>query len=1024
MTPEMNGRRTDRTPPAATALISRKLFPPLVALGFSGAVAANPTGASTVAGSATFTANGNTLTVETDGRTIINWNSFSIGAAETTRFDMSGADRAVLNRVINGGARSDILGRLEGNGRVYLINPNGVLIGQNGVVQTQSFIASTRDVTDASFLAGSELTFTGAGGGEVETLGVIEATAGDVALIGKRVVTGSTSSITANQGIVAFAAGDEVVLAQPGSSRVFVRVDGAAPGTAVNQIDHQGSILAAQAELQAVGGNMFGLAVNASGLINATGVASREGRIFLTSPGGRITVPGALNAKNADGSGGRIDIDAGSAWPGEVNISGALNVSSTSTGGGIFIDGSYIDIKDSAQLLASGDSTLGGVVNVGTQREANHIGVGSDVLMSASSNLDAGAITITGAGVAFGGSAVARGSRTLGSVALNGGEALEFTGLADLRAYGDAPRFGTLRIAATDADFAIARGGSGYPNLLDSEALQNQLGYAHVDITSTREEGFIDVFAPLSWTAPTRLSLDSRYDVQINDVIQAPNGTLRLISREGSVSDQEPASTTVRELWASAADRVWFSRALSAEKVTLYDVQGSTWLDSTQNHLGSVIFVRDLAGTSGDVHITDSADGLSLSVQNIGMQSYSTTGNFEVMTVGDLALEDSFRVRVSGDVTLLASEGVFRNRSTAGADVFGASTGALGRTRIYSRALGELGGLAGESRYGVSHPNDPESGLKTVFYYSGSAPPVDPSPDPNPDPTPNPDQTPDPEPGSDPEVPQPPQGPFAGLVPTQIVQTALNGNTFDQLRQVPQQALPTPPVMTPNFAPALRPGEWHEEESQKLEELSRKVYPEASEQSATKEFQAGQSLDDAAKKDQLLQLMVQLLAGLPESPESARKDPAAMLAMLKASGRLDPILEQIEQMIAEGASDAGASTESQQYLTDVLAANMLDQRSSALADRLRAQQQAQNQAEGLADAAQQAADQQRAAAIMSFVTNIVQSAVSAGQSIQQQLQSGMPAPLPSMPGKIPTVKIGNPAVQDFTKLIPPRRPGT
>src|SRR5262245_46955004 len=127
-----------------------RLLTPLVAVGLSAQAAANPTGPVTTQGNAVVTTSGTQVTVQTDGRAVINWQSFSIGANETTHFEMSGTDRAVLNRVVTA-TPSQIDGVLQANGRVYLINPNGVLIGTGGHVQTQGFIASTRDVTDSSF---------------------------------------------------------------------------------------------------------------------------------------------------------------------------------------------------------------------------------------------------------------------------------------------------------------------------------------------------------------------------------------------------------------------------------------------------------------------------------------------------------------------------------------------------------------------------------------------------------------------------------------------------------------------------------------------------------------------------------------------------------------------------------------------------------------------------------------------------------------------------------------------------------
>ncbi|MCX7892378.1 MAG: filamentous hemagglutinin N-terminal domain-containing protein, partial [Burkholderiales bacterium] len=107
----------------------------------AGSAFANPSGPSVVAGSASITSAGNTLTVTNAPGTIINWQAFSIGRDEVTRFVQQGATSAVLNRV-TGAESSAILGQLLSNGRVFLVNPNGVMIGAGARIDVAGFVAS------------------------------------------------------------------------------------------------------------------------------------------------------------------------------------------------------------------------------------------------------------------------------------------------------------------------------------------------------------------------------------------------------------------------------------------------------------------------------------------------------------------------------------------------------------------------------------------------------------------------------------------------------------------------------------------------------------------------------------------------------------------------------------------------------------------------------------------------------------------------------------------------------------------
>ncbi len=114
---------------------------------------ANPTGATVISGTAAMTASGAVLDIANSNGAIINWQSFSIGAGELTKFVQPSAGSAVLNRVL-GGQTSVINGTLSANGQVYLVNGNGVLVGPGGLVSAGDFTASTRDIADADFHSG------------------------------------------------------------------------------------------------------------------------------------------------------------------------------------------------------------------------------------------------------------------------------------------------------------------------------------------------------------------------------------------------------------------------------------------------------------------------------------------------------------------------------------------------------------------------------------------------------------------------------------------------------------------------------------------------------------------------------------------------------------------------------------------------------------------------------------------------------------------------------------------------------
>src|SRR3990172_6122439 len=69
--------------------------------------------------------NESTLNITASNKAIINYGAFGIGSGETVQFFQPSAHSTVLNRVLGADA-SSILGNLYGNGRVFLVNPNGI----------------------------------------------------------------------------------------------------------------------------------------------------------------------------------------------------------------------------------------------------------------------------------------------------------------------------------------------------------------------------------------------------------------------------------------------------------------------------------------------------------------------------------------------------------------------------------------------------------------------------------------------------------------------------------------------------------------------------------------------------------------------------------------------------------------------------------------------------------------------------------------------------------------------------------
>ena len=310
---------------------------------------------SVVAGSAAISQAGNTRTIQqfTD-RAVINWQDFSIQQGETTRFIQPNSSSVALNRVV-GGNPSAILGNLEANGNVFLINPNGIVVGADARINVNGLVASTLDISNENFMQGGDLNFEGNSRASIINSGEVQALAGDIYLLSASVENHGV--LSAENGTVGLAAGQSIQLVDAASPSLVVRATSESLGG--TGIINTGLISAMQAELIANGGNVYGLAINNEGVVRANGFENRGGRIFLVSDGGKIRSSGELVAKQGR-DGGDVIIHAGGQSGSEIQVLGTIDVSGEKYGG-------TVGMKAASILLGGSDIKLGGTIEDGVR---------------------------------------------------------------------------------------------------------------------------------------------------------------------------------------------------------------------------------------------------------------------------------------------------------------------------------------------------------------------------------------------------------------------------------------------------------------------------------------------------------------------------------------------------------------------------------------------------------------------------------------------------------------------------------
>ena len=298
---------------------------------------AAPIGGQITSGAGSISSSGATTTInQATSQLSLNWQSFNIASQETVNFVQPSALAIAVNRIFDTNG-TQILGRLNANGQVYLINPNGILFGMGARVDVGALVASTLHIDDAS-LSTNTRSFGGGGLGSVINQGLITAARGGyVALLGNTVSNQGT--ITAPGGTVALGAGSAATLTFYNNSLVKMQIDqGVLSSLAENGglIRSDGGVVLMSAGAK---DSLLASVVNNTGVIEARTVGNRNGTIVLLadSASGTVTVQGTLDASgmNAGETGGAIRLLGDKVGL----LSGATVSTSGAAGGGTVLVG-------------------------------------------------------------------------------------------------------------------------------------------------------------------------------------------------------------------------------------------------------------------------------------------------------------------------------------------------------------------------------------------------------------------------------------------------------------------------------------------------------------------------------------------------------------------------------------------------------------------------------------------------------------------------------------------------------------
>jgi len=310
---------------------------------------------------ATVATSGNSMTVtQTASRAIIDWDKFDIGVSASVYFSQKNAQGvsqtswAALNRIYDINP-SQIYGSLKADGRIYLLNQNGILFGPDSKVDVHTLVASSLkmdlqklistassayaddpsnktsldiwgnpglfldETTSLNLTRFTKESWNGlsnnlyaTGGGVISNTGTITSSGttneqGGVFLVGGAVENHGT--ITAPAGQIALVAGKEVYLSPAYSAStdtlrqgaLTVKVTGVEIGTdALNETT--GKLIADQGMV-----GMYGNRVTQNGLIRSISTVKRNGTIELLAKERVTTGVGSVTATPVSDSAELLD---------------------------------------------------------------------------------------------------------------------------------------------------------------------------------------------------------------------------------------------------------------------------------------------------------------------------------------------------------------------------------------------------------------------------------------------------------------------------------------------------------------------------------------------------------------------------------------------------------------------------------------------------------------------------------------------------------------------------------------------
>jgi filamentous hemagglutinin family protein len=612
-----------------------------------------PTGVTPVTGVTNWSSANGVLTISTIGNSVLHYNSFSIGANNAVLINQSSSAAASLQRVVGSGGvipQSVIDGLLQSNGRVFLLNPSGIVIGAGARIDVAGFVASSLNLSDDDFLKGRMRFGEDPTAKAVKNYGTIQtASGGNVYLIAPEVE--NSGVIRAPQGQILLAAGKSAELVSDASPYVTVKVV-ADSEKALNV----GQLIADSGKI-----GIFGALVQNSGVAEANGavrgpggeirfVATKDltldagsrvsangtsgGKVVLQAEGGTNLISGTVEAKGSSGTGGEVQalgVRVGVVGHGIIDASGE-------TGGGtVLVGGDYHGGNASVQ-----------------NAERTYIGTDGVIRADAGANGDGGRVIVWADGdTRFYGSISARG----GSQSGNGGF-VETSGKQSLVALGSvnasAPngKAGTWLLDPTNIDI-VAGSGADDAQLSDGAFLA---GDAAADPAGNGVIGTVGIGNAMA--GGTAVTLQASNDIRLQTLVDTSiYGQALTLDAGHDIALQSYGITTGADLVLKAGNFITGTGPVNGGPA-LASNGGNVVVQGTINFSGPLIITANNSGhtiTTGAITAISDNSNVTLTADSDVTTGPITTDTFISDSTNGVHLTSSYgNITVNGDIRTAA----------------------------------------------------------------------------------------------------------------------------------------------------------------------------------------------------------------------------------------------------------------------------------------------------------------------------------------------------------------------------------